>query len=217
MRGLQSSHPAAVHLSSHRHSAGAARSMSAYAAASASSTRVAISAFEAWSASTTLLPRRAMVRAPGVRHSIACGAVQLYANKRPAGLFRRHPGPVLPRRIVPHVLTVSALEVRDPVMFEVLMKTDDLTLHPTPAGSIADRPFRKALHRRFADGSARAEATCVDAGVALHLREISRNLEDRRRLGGLTPQTTLQFCANRHYNPPAHIKEALSCRSAWFS
>ena len=39
-----------------------------------------------------------------------------------------HPGPVLPGRIMPHVLGVTALEVGNPVSFFVLMEADDPSL-----------------------------------------------------------------------------------------
>ena len=41
--------------------------------------------------------------------------------------FRRHPRPRLPWRIVPHVLGVTALQLRNPVLFLVLMEADDLS------------------------------------------------------------------------------------------
>ena len=40
-------------------------------------------------------------------------------------LFRGDPGAILPRRIVAHVLSVSAFEVRYPVAFVVEVKADD--------------------------------------------------------------------------------------------
>src|SRR5580698_4515956 len=51
-------------------------------------------------------------------------------DARRALLPRRHPWTSLPRRIVPHVLRVAALEVGDPIADVVLMKSDDLAAWP---------------------------------------------------------------------------------------
>jgi hypothetical protein len=48
----------------------------------------------------------------------------------------RNPGPRLHGRVMPHVLGVTALKVRDPVPFLVLMETDD---------PLRDRRFRRVL------------------------------------------------------------------------
>jgi len=39
--------------------------------------------------------------------------------------FGRHPGPGLPRRIVPHMLSVTAFELGDPMFLFILMEPDD--------------------------------------------------------------------------------------------
>jgi hypothetical protein len=50
---------------------------------------------------------------------------QLSADETLSSRFGDHPGPKLPRRIVTDVLSVTALELGDPVLFFVLMKTND--------------------------------------------------------------------------------------------
>ena len=52
-------------------------------------------------------------------------AGDLDTDEPPASFRRQHPRPVLPRWVVPHVLTVTALEFSDPVALVVLMKADD--------------------------------------------------------------------------------------------
>ena len=52
-------------------------------------------------------------------------AEQLDSQKSGPALGRQHPRTHLPRRIVPHVLPVPALEIGDPVPFLVGMKPDD--------------------------------------------------------------------------------------------
>jgi hypothetical protein len=50
-----------------------------------------------------------------------------------AALRRNDPGTIGPRRIVANVLVVPALELRDPVLFFVLMETDDAPVHDLSA------------------------------------------------------------------------------------
>jgi hypothetical protein len=47
-------------------------------------------------------------------------------------MSRDDPGADLPRRIVAHVLGMSALQVGHPLPFVILMKSDDATLHVRP-------------------------------------------------------------------------------------
>jgi hypothetical protein len=54
-------------------------------------------------------------------------AFQLVPNETVASLLSGHPWTNLPRRIVPNVLRVSAVEIRDPMMLVVLMEADDPT------------------------------------------------------------------------------------------
>ena len=56
-------------------------------------------------------------------------AVQRRPEKAFSSLRGDNPGAELPRGVVPHVLRVSALQVGDPVLLHVLMKTDDATVH----------------------------------------------------------------------------------------
>src|SRR5665213_2575880 len=65
-----------------------------------------------------------------VRGPVGLGA--LHALKRSAeeaatALCGHDPGPHLPRRIVAHVLRMSAFEIGHPVLLNVLMKADDAT------------------------------------------------------------------------------------------
>jgi len=55
----------------------------------------------------------------------ALNAQQLLPDKSPSTCLGHHPRPVLPRRIVAHVLGVPALEIGDPMLFFVLMESDD--------------------------------------------------------------------------------------------
>jgi hypothetical protein len=55
----------------------------------------------------------------------ATHAAEYGAEERAAPLGRRHPRPHLPRRVVPHVLRVAALELGHPMLFLVAMETHD--------------------------------------------------------------------------------------------
>jgi len=44
-------------------------------------------------------------------------------------MLGRYPGPELPRRIMPNVLGVRTLEVRNPMPFLVLVKANDAPKH----------------------------------------------------------------------------------------
>jgi hypothetical protein len=50
-------------------------------------------------------------------------------------LRRRHPSAHLPGRIVSHMAVVAALELRDPMLFFVLVETGDPALHDAMPGS----------------------------------------------------------------------------------
>jgi hypothetical protein len=53
---------------------------------------------------------------------------QVGAYAGPAPFGGQNPGPHLPRRRVAHVLSMSTLEFRDPVLFYILTKSDDALL-----------------------------------------------------------------------------------------
>jgi hypothetical protein len=53
-----------------------------------------------------------------------------------ASLGCDHPGAFDPRRIVPNVLVMTALEFGNPVFLLVRMKSRDLSLHALPAGEL---------------------------------------------------------------------------------
>ncbi len=80
-----------------------------------------------------------------VARSNALQADQLIAKVLRAALFGDDPRPVNPRWIVPHVLRVTALQIRDPVAILVLMKADYSTFH-VPRLLAADHDF---LDRRI--------------------------------------------------------------------
>jgi hypothetical protein len=69
---------------------------------------------------------------PGVAKTTEQGGPQVLV----ATPDRQHPGADLPRRVVPDVLRVAALEIRDPVILFILMKADNPSIH---ASSIATK------------------------------------------------------------------------------
>jgi hypothetical protein len=58
-------------------------------------------------------------------HPDTLHASQSLADETRTSRFGRHPRPRLPRRIVPHVLRVAALELGNPMSFIILMEADD--------------------------------------------------------------------------------------------
>src|SRR6188474_164099 len=72
------------------------------------------------------VPRRAGVdrRGPGGPSSTV-SAWNSYSNEFGAALRCQYPLAILPRRVVPHVLRVSAFQIRHPVPLIVLVKADD--------------------------------------------------------------------------------------------
>jgi hypothetical protein len=56
-------------------------------------------------------------------------AVQRRAQPRVSRLLLEHPRPLLPGRIMPHVLRMPALQIGHPMPLCVLMKSDDSLLH----------------------------------------------------------------------------------------
>ena len=61
--------------------------------------------------------------------AITSNTLQLDADEARASLFGRHPFSDLPRRIVPDVLVVAALQLGHPVAFFVVMIAGDPALH----------------------------------------------------------------------------------------
>ena len=55
-------------------------------------------------------------------------AIQLAANLTSAPFLTHHPKPDFPRRPVPHMLPVSALQIRYPIPVLVQMKPNNLSL-----------------------------------------------------------------------------------------
>jgi len=66
---------------------------------------------------------------------IALLARERFADLLYAALRRHHPGAIGPRRVVPHVLWVAALEVGDPVAVLILMKAHDSPIHRSPVAA----------------------------------------------------------------------------------
>ena len=52
-------------------------------------------------------------------------AIERLTDRSRSAFRRYNPGSVLPRRIVPHVLGMAALELRYPVALRILVETDD--------------------------------------------------------------------------------------------
>ena len=56
----------------------------------------------------------------------AAAARQTEAQARTPARLSQHPGPLTQRRIVPHMLSVTTLEVGDPVVFVIQVEADYL-------------------------------------------------------------------------------------------
>jgi hypothetical protein len=56
-------------------------------------------------------------------------AIQLVAHEPAPSLFGQDPFSNHPRRLVPHVTAVAAVQVRDPIVVFILVKTDDDSFH----------------------------------------------------------------------------------------
>jgi hypothetical protein len=63
---------------------------------------------------------------------VASLAIQFGTEASLPPFFRDHPGPYLPRRTVPDMLAVPAIEIGHPVVFLVLVKRNDFALHASP-------------------------------------------------------------------------------------
>jgi len=71
---------------------------------------------------------------PGTPRTIGTvHALQLEAEHSGSALGRQYPGSHLPWRVVADMLAVSALEVRYPVTFFILMEPDDSPPHRAPS------------------------------------------------------------------------------------
>jgi hypothetical protein len=56
-------------------------------------------------------------------------AVQGSTDEASSPIFRRHPRPNLPGRIVPHVLGMAALEFGNPMLLIILVESNDSPFH----------------------------------------------------------------------------------------
>lgn len=74
-------------------------------------------------------------------------AVQHGAEHGPATFFGYNPGPVLPGRIVPHVLRVAAFQVGDPVVFLVGVEADDPPRNTACPVQLAGESYTLGIHR----------------------------------------------------------------------
>jgi len=63
------------------------------------------------------------------RAAVALAAFEAHAEMAAPSLLGRDPAARGPRRIVSHVPVVAALELRDPMVFFILMETGDPALH----------------------------------------------------------------------------------------
>ena len=75
------------------------------------------------SLSTALLPRRQLAR-----DLLAAFALHHRPNPPPSFLRLQHPFPNHPRRVVPHVNRMAAVQLRSPVALFVLIKIDNSPL-----------------------------------------------------------------------------------------
>jgi hypothetical protein len=76
---------------------------------------------------------------------VAPHAVQRRTEEARAPLGGRHPLAVLPRRVVTHVLAMSAVEIRDPMTFIIPVEPDNATIHVAVSGRMCES------HRRAQD------------------------------------------------------------------
>src|SRR5919202_152615 len=79
----------------------------------------------------------------------AAGAVEGAPEHARSALRRQDPRAFLPRRIMPHVLSVAALEIRHPVALQILVKADDPPAHVSSFRSILPRTRRPELYSRL--------------------------------------------------------------------
>lgn len=75
---------------------------------------------------------------------VATAALQDAAQAAPPALVGRDPSPNLPGWVVPHMLRVPALELRDPVLLLVLVVPHDSTVHVLAASMKAASEFLRA-------------------------------------------------------------------------
>lgn len=67
--------------------------------------------------------------AAGAQTLVIVGTIEKGAESAATPLFRLRPLAHLPGGLMPHMLGVAALELRDPLAFFILMKADDSNLH----------------------------------------------------------------------------------------
>jgi hypothetical protein len=91
--------------------------------------------------------------------------IQGAADHGGAAFRRLHPGPDLPRRLVPHVLRMAALELGYQVPFGVFVKADDPPSHTSPPGEIFVRVCLTAC----------ASAAGPQARARTNLRSLARS------------------------------------------
>jgi hypothetical protein len=63
------------------------------------------------------------------RELVASNATQFLTETAVTPFFRHHPRALYPGRITTHVLAMSALELRHPVIFRVRVKAGDFAVH----------------------------------------------------------------------------------------
>ena len=78
----------------------------------------------------------------GPFHPVATQAVEIRAEHRPASGIGLDPRAVHEGRTVAHMLTVCAIEIRDPVAIPVDVKADDRALHGTVPATFILRQCR---------------------------------------------------------------------------
>ena len=105
------------------------------------------------------LPERPV---PSLLGRVTWRAIQRRPDVLPARLVGQHPCAVLPGRVVPDVLGVTALQLGDPVPLFILMKTNDPALHARSA--------------RYDIGSIEEETTAFIGNALVPMGELVRLL-----------------------------------------
>ena len=118
--------------------------------------------------------RRASCPLPGLSGSpvgrgtlVAFRAIQFRAERVGTSLGSYHPGAIDPRRIVPNVLVVTALELGNPVPVFVSVKSRDLSLHALPAGEFL-RWLRGAERRLSRDRFCATDIDAISGRAGMH-------------------------------------------------
>lgn len=111
--------------------------------------------------------RRLLVglRRSGNRRHVAEEAIEFCAEFVLPTVFREDPGSLLPRRVVPNVLRMLAIEVRDPDAVRILMKTYDFSVHGEEGEYAAERASGRSMNRPDCDDAMNTRGRLVSRDV----------------------------------------------------